>query len=457
VLKPTLSEQDLTSPRRSLSVALPKRSSKKTRVRAEFLANCQPVTQRIQYPIVDIKKAKGHLNPEGRGTGSYSRKGPVGQSSVGFDTLDDFAKADASGKSPHGGAEYAIVQSPEAEKVCEKFTKLHNGKGAIICVSGLSAITTTIETFRPKAILIPENVYFPAYRYLVERGDVEIITYPPNASRKEIDAIVKKAAKRFKPKDIMLYAEAPGSGTFEIPNLKAIVKAGKRHGIRTVMDNTWASHARFKPLNFGFDIAIQATTKYESGKSDTPSGVIIAKKKKDLEDLKRYQRISGTGAVLRQACLQLFKRVDTVESRLNKHDATAHKLMQWFEEQPFVANIRSPAYESSPDHSRFKQYFRKGNGLFTIEFKKNIPEKKVKAFINSLLLFRIAESWGGDASLVVPVHPPHRKKRSLPKGVMFRFHAGLENAGDLLKNLQQAARVFMSHRPSPRVKTAPTR
>ena len=416
-------------------------SAGKVRRRAEFLEHCGSATRRIHEPILDLLETRGHLNPAGLGEArALASEGSVGQSSVGFETLALYAAADEAGRAAYGGAEYAIVKTPEADAVCAKFAALHGGAGAVICPSGLSAIATTIDAFAPAVLLVPESIYYPAYRYMSEANRAEIRVYPANASGENVAGLLAEASARAAPSDILLYLEAPGSGTFEIPDIAGMVAAAHGAGVRTVMDNTWASHVRFKPLAHGIDIVVQATTKYEGGYGDTPSGVVVARGEADLARLARRLRISGNGAVSPQTCLRLLDRMETTAARLDRHEATANALMEWFERQPFVAEIFSPVRVGSPDHERFKTYFSGGNGLFTVAFKAGLSVERVSDFIDALLLFRVAESWGGHVSLVLPMHPPHRDARMLAAGKLFRFHAGLEDVGDLLNDLEQAMR-----------------
>lgn len=417
----------------------------KVRRREDFLAGCRPGTRRIHAPIVDIAAARGHLNPRGLGHArAVSDLGSLGQSSVGFETLADYAAADAAGRAPYGGAEYGVVQSPEADAVCAKFAALHGGAGAIVCASGLAAIATVLDAFAPKLVLIPDAVYAPARRYMAEAnlsetGRAELVTYPAGASGAEVGALLDAAGRRVAPADTMVYLEAPASGTFEIPDIAGIAAAAARAGIRTVMDNTWGSHVRFRPLDHGIGIAVQATTKYEGGYGDTPSGIAVAREAADLARLRRRLRIGGHGAVSPQTCTRLFHRVDGAKARLDRHAATAALLMGWFEGQAFTAGILSPARPDSPYHARFREYFGAGNSLFTVAFDEGIPAERVHAFVDALLLFRVAESWGGHVSLVLPVHP-RGGPATLPKGAMFRFNAGLEEADDLIADLAQASR-----------------
>ena len=114
---------------------------------------------------------------------------------------------------------------------------------------------------------------------------------------------------------------------------------------------------------------------------------------------------------------------------MDQHYTGALKLLEWFERQSYVAEILCPALPSSNDHARFLEYFGKGNGLFTIAFEETITALQVEQFIDALLLFRVAEGWGGHVSLVLPAHPK-RTLTAVPAGKMIRFHAGLENPSE---------------------------
>jgi len=438
--------------------------------RRAFLETCAPATQEIHEPIVDPydPEVNGHLNPAGLGNAlQFScTTHSSGQGSVAFESVSAHAKADRTGKSPYGGAEYAVVQSREADLVCEKMATLHGGVGAAIFPSGLAAITTTLHALNPREIAIPDCVYSPLLRYLNDRNqrarepylnlktaghvllrlldcfgvspEIQIHRYPGDVSANDMAALLKRH-----PRTDVIYLEAPGSQTYNIPDINEIIKLAKSRGIRIAMDNTWASHVRFQPLQHGIDIAIQATTKHEGGYADTPSGVVIAANEKDLKSIRRASRVLGVGAVDPGMCMRLYHRVDDTAERMDRHYATALELMNWFARQDFVAEILCPARPESPGNARFHEYFGgKGNGLFTIVFKEDITEKQVNAFIDTMLLFRIFESWGGHVSGALPAHP-QRELCAIPKGQMFRFHAGLEVASDLIRDLEHAkAQIF---------------
>ena len=358
---------------------------------------------------MDLLASGGALNPAGLGDAdAVSGASGFGQSSVGFDTLAAYKAADAIGLSPYGGAaEYGIVRTAAAAAVCDKISALHGGSGAIICPSGLAAITTTIDAFAPRAIAVPDTVYGPVIRYTdwlnkANRHRIIVHEYPGAASAMDVELLIETAGRSGTAID-MIYLEAPVSGTFAIPDIAGIAHFAKQRGIRTVMDNTWASHVRLRPIEHGIDIVIQATTKYEGGYADTPSGAIIARDPRDSEILARAQRVSGNGAIAPQVCRRLFHRIDSTHERMDRHYDSALSIMAWLQAQPYVADILCPALKTSPDHDRFLQYFDKGNGLFTVMFQPNVSSAQAELFMDCLCLFRIAESWGGHVSLVLPV------------------------------------------------------
>jgi len=416
-----------------------KSAAKRKTARLAFLKTCSKQTREIHLPIVDPYASRGHANPKGLGKAKeFSMRGSWGQCSVLFPDLATELAVFKSGKSPYGGADYGIVLTPEADAVCQKMAALHGGVGAIVCPSGLSAITTAIGAFAPKTILFPSNAYFPLLRFIKHRN-FRAFSYPGGASSDEVAAVLKEARDAgYAPADILIYIEAPGSGTFEIPDIDGIVALARKNKIRTVIDNTWANHIRYKPLEHGIDIVIQATTKYEGGYGDTPSGVVIAGNGADYKTLYEELEATGNGAVAPTTCARLLGRIETTQARMDRQYAAALQLAKWFLKQSFIEDVLFPPLETSPYHKRFKKYFGKGNGLFSVIFRDNIPPKQVDAFIDALNLFWAGVSWGGHVSLVLPV--PRREPSEWPAGKIVRFHVGLETPRDLMRDVAQAAK-----------------
>jgi cystathionine beta-lyase len=408
--------------------------------RQAFVQTCSAETLAIHQPLANPLATHGHPNPAKLGDAdAFSVQGSWGQSSVLFPDLESYHQADAIGAAPYGGAEYGVPLTPEADAVCRKMAGLHGGAGAVICPSGLSAISTTLEAFSPRLVLIPDNVYKPFVRYQ-KRRKLPVLCYAPRSSGEEIALLLQQALKEHAPEQVLLYLETPGSGTYEIADIAGIAAQARAHGVRSVIDNTWGSHVRCRPIEYGIDIVIQATTKYEGGYGDTPSGVVIARTLNDFRQLSDELRASGNGAVAPSTCARLLHRLDSTETRLERHNQTALRLAHWFLQQDFVEDVLSPALEHSPDHARFLQYFGKGNGLFSVVFKPQLSHEAVRLFMNALNLFWVAESWGGHLSLVLPVRLS-AEAAGQGQSAIIRFHAGLEEPEDLLRDVAQAAQI----------------
>ena len=422
--------------------------------RRRFLATCAPETRNIHEPIVDLCAARGHLNPAGLGvTAAFCTA--TGQSTVAFDTVAAYRIADDEQRSPYGGAEYGIVQTPAAALVCQKMNELHGGAGAVITPSGLNAISTFFAVFLPAGgvILMPDGAYGPTFRLLdalAENDDrLTVRRYPARATGAEVAEILREQRDAGRPANIV-FLEAPGSHLYEIPDIDGVAAAARVAGARLVMDNSWASHVRFRPLRHGIDIAIQATTKYEGGYGDTPSGVIIARDIGDHRALARHLRVFGNGAVAPETCARLLHRLDSTAERLARQAATVRAIGDWLAAQPFIAEIIDPARPASPDHARLRQYFGEGNGLLTARFAPDVPAASVDAFLDRLHLVRIGESWAAHVTLALPV-APRRALDTVAPGRMVRFSAGLEDAGDLLRDLRQAAAASFPIAPTKRM------
>jgi cystathionine beta-lyase len=231
--------------------------------------------------------------------------------------------------------------------------------------------------------------------------------------------------------------ESPGSGTFEVQDTAAIVQAAKAAGIRTAIDNTWATPLYFRPLEHGIDVSIHSGTKYIVGHSDAMLGVVTTNAE-TYEAVRRSTQDLGACAGSEECNLGL-RGLRTLEVRLARHSASALELARWLEGQASVARVLHPALETFPGHALWKRDFSGASGLFSIELASGAAEA-LRVFIDALEMFRIGFSWGGYESLVLPMHP--EKSRTLPLwndlGPTVRLQIGLEDVADLKADLTQA-------------------
>lgn len=420
----------------------------KLKLRRNFILGAANETRKIHEPIIDLSQSNGALNPLGLGnaenfSAAFAGKFGWGQSTVGFHRVGDFRAADQSGiayanENNHGPAEYGIVRSAAVAKTAEKIASLHGEKDALLFASGITAISTLFQTYpedRKSVILLPEGCYFPTTRLLDEALHLNFVRYPSDATKEQMLAAIHQV-EADGGKIGMIYLEAPVSQTFEIPDIQGIIEIAKDNGVMTAMDNTWASHVGFRPLDHGVDVAIQATTKYEGGYGDTPSGALISNDDAVLTRIARTSRVLGAGAVSAATCGRLYHRLDTTALRMGAQNESAMRLAEWFQEQAFVAEVIAPYLPNSPHHERFSQYFKSGNGLLTVVFDR--AAENVEAFLDHAPLPVIGESWGGHVTLVSRCNPQRRLSK-LPAGEKVRISVGLEKVEDIIASFELAS------------------
>jgi cystathionine beta-lyase len=326
---------------------------------------------------------------------------------------------------------YGRRGTPTSTSFEEAITELEGGARTMIAPSGLGASTLALLAVCSAGdhVLLVDSAYGPTRRFcdhLLRRYGVETTCYDPT-----IGAGIEKLMK---PNTRAVYCESPGSLTFEVQDIPAIAAVAHKHGASVLMDNTWATPLFFKPLDHGVDLSIMAATKYIGGHADMMLGYVTANAshRKRVEDAHNDLGLYASG----DDCFLALRGLRTLPVRLARHQETALKLAHWLSARPEVARVLYPALEGDPGHAIWKRDFKGASGLFGVLLNP-ISDKAFAAFMDNLKLFGMGYSWGGYESLIVPAHL-HRTVTSLPKdGRLIRIHAGLEDAGDLLADLDQ--------------------
>lgn len=348
-----------------------------------------------------------------------------------FETLADFEEAS---KHPFDGSFYGRVGTPTTFAFEQAMAELEGGHRSIAASSGVAAISATLLAFLDKGdhVLVVDTVYDPVRRFcnrMLARLGIETTYYDPSVGA-GICGLIRPNTK-------LVYLESPGSGTFEVQDVAAIVKAAKAAGVPTAIDNTWATPLLFRPLEHGIDVSIHSGTKYIVGHSDAMLGVVTTGAE-TYEAVRRATQDLGACAGTEECNLGL-RGLRTLEVRLRRHEASAIELAKWLEGQGQVARVLHPALPSFPGHEFWRRDFSGSSGLFSIELASREPEA-VRTLIDALKMFRIGFSWGGYESLVLPMHP--EKSRTLPlwseRGPIVRLQIGLEDVADLRADLAQA-------------------
>jgi cystathionine beta-lyase len=305
--------------------------------------------------------------------------------------------------------------------------------GVGLAPSGLAAITTTLLSVLKAGdhLLVCDNVYRPSRNFcngMLARFGVETTYFDP--------LIGAGIEKLFKPNTQAVLVEAPGSQTFEMPDIPAIAAVAHAHGALVIDDNTWATPLYHRSLEQGVDISMQAATKYIGGHSDIMFGTISANAKA-WPLLAEGIRLLGVCAGPDDVYLAL-RGLRTLSVRLAQHHRSGLEMARWLASRPEVADVLHPALESHPGHAIWKRDFTGASGLFSIVLKP-VPPRAVDALLDTVRLFGMGYSWGGFESLVIPFDCEGYRTatRWAPGGPSLRFHVGLESVDDLKADLER--------------------
>ncbi|HEY0265726.1 MAG TPA: cystathionine beta-lyase [Rhizomicrobium sp.] len=298
-----------------------------------------------------------------------------------------------------------------------------------VCTSGLQAIALAILSVCGAGdhLLMVDSCYEPTRIFCdrtLSRFGIETGYYPPT------DDI----GPYLKPNTKAVFCESPGSLTFEMQDIPALAAAARAAGASVLMDNTWATPVFFQPLRHGVDLSIQAATKYVGGHADVMLGYVAAR---DSHAARLHETHGNLGLFAGgDDCFLGLRGLRTLPLRLARHQQTGLALARWLQARPEIARVLHPGLETDPGHALWKRDFSGACGLFGIVLNP-VSEVALAAFVDGLQHFGIGYSWGGFESLVVPAHI-RRTTRPFPaEGPVLRIHAGLEDAGDLIADLEK--------------------
>jgi cysteine-S-conjugate beta-lyase len=325
---------------------------------------------------------------------------------------------------------YGRIGTPTTESFECAVAELEGAARTVSVPSGLNAITTAILSVVASGdhILMTDSAYGPARRFcngVLKRMGVATTYFDPLLGA-GIEALFQGNTK-------LVFCESPGSLTFEVQDIPAITEVAHKHGATVAMDNTWATPVYFPALAHGVDLSIQAATKYIGGHSDVMIGTISVGEEY-AERLETYAHDLGLFASP-DDCFLALRGLRTLPVRLARHWGNGLTLARWLQERPEVARVLHPALESDPGHKLWRRDFTGASGLFGVVLNP-ISEAQLAAFMNSLKHFGLGYSWGGYESLIIPAHFTRTAKKFEAEGPVIRIHAGLEDTGDLIADLE---------------------
>ena len=333
---------------------------------------------------------------------------------------------------------YGRFGSPSTFEFEKAIAEIDEGYSAVATSSGTAAIVASLLAVLKTGdhILITDSVYGVTKNLakgLLNNMGITTTFYKPDIG-KEINRLIKKNTK-------VIFIESPGSLTFEIQNVPMLVEIAKKNNLITIMDNTWATPLFFKPFYNGIDISIQSATKYIVGHSDAMLGVITTNK--------NYTKCVREAAHNMGSCpspedIYLgIRGLKTLSIRLQKHQQSASKVIEWLKTQDVTDTILYPAIPDNPGYKIWKRDFLGASGLFGIKLK-NTKTSLVNKMLNNLKLFNMGYSWGGYESLILPIQPEKLRETYKWKNNYgtLRIHVGLEDPDDLINDLKDNINIL---------------
>lgn len=237
----------------------------------------------------------------------------------------------------------------------------------------------------------------------------------------------------------LIYLESPNSWWLDIQDLEAIGKVARQKGIVTMIDNTFCSPLYQRPIDYGIDIVMQTATKYISGHSDTLGGVLTGSHAMMRKIFLSEYLCAGNGIQPFNAWL-LLRGLRTLPSRLERITRTTQAVLAYLKSEPAVESILFPLDPSFPQYQLAQKQMKGACGLISFYIKAASAEK-IEGFCNELKAFRMAVSWGGHESLIIPKCvsiPQNEFNPNDPNHRLIRLYLGLEDAEFLIADLSNA-------------------
>ncbi len=342
------------------------------------------------------------------------------------------------GIGPHAPGEYAgigygLFGLPTVTDLQTAIATLEGGHAALAVPSGLSATTLPLLALAHPGdhVLVTDSVYGPTRRFCelhLKRLGVDVSYYDP--------LLGADIAREFRPTTRIVFAESPGSLTFDVQDVPAIAKVAHDRDALVILDNSWSTPLCFRAFDFGVDVSVHAATKFIGGHSDVLLGLIVASEA-TYPLLHRLWTDMGVTASS-DDCFLGLRGLRTLAIRLARHQASAIKVAKWLRTRPEVNEVIYPALPGSRGHELWKRDFTGATSLFGIVLNP-VAKERIDAMLDGLQLFGMGWSWGGFESLVIPIYPERVRTASRwdVGGPSLRLYIGLEDPDDLIADLTE--------------------
>jgi cystathionine gamma-synthase len=333
--------------------------------------------------------------------------------------------------------DYTRSGNPTRDVLAETLAQLEGGCGAVVTATGMAAVDLALSSLEPGDLLIaPHDLYGGTHRLLTARAarncfDVRFVDQNDDAA---LDAAFALGPR-------LILIETPSNPLMRVVDIADLCARAHAVGCLAAVDNTFLSPALQTPLSLGADLVIHSTTKYINGHSDVVGGCVIARDPAVLERLAWWANCLGVTGSPFDAYLTL-RGVRTLFARVERQQATAGRIAEWLQAQPAVRVVHYPGLASHAGHALACRQQRGFGAMLSFEL---ADLAAVRAFVDRLAVFTLAESLGGVESLVAhpalmthaSMTPAARATAGIGDGLL-RLSVGLEHADDLLADLAAA-------------------
>ncbi|MGA8491445.1 MAG: aminotransferase class I/II-fold pyridoxal phosphate-dependent enzyme [Terriglobales bacterium] len=339
---------------------------------------------------------------------------------------------------------YTRYGNPTNTAVELRIAELERAEGALLFASGMSAITTSILALLKSGdhVVAQRDIYGGAGKFFdqwlpklgVETTFVDTHEY-------------EQHAQAIRPNTKLLYLESPTNPTLRIVDLRKAAALAKKHNLISMIDSTFATPLNQRPVEFGIDLVMHSGTKYFGGHSDVMAGIIAGRK--DLIEKIHETRTTLGGVMDPHAAWLLLRGIKTLAVRVQRQNENAMRVAQFLAQHSKVRRVHYPFLEGHPKRAIAMEQMRGGGGMVSFEVEGSGED--ARRLTEALHLFTLAPSLGGVDSLVsIPVLTSHamisaeqRQKMGVTEQLI-RLSVGIENADDLIADLEQALTVVSS-------------
>lgn len=337
---------------------------------------------------------------------------------------------------------YGLHGTPTTFTLEARIASLEGGSHCLLTPSGLASIACVNIALLKSGdeVLIPSNVYGPSLAMAQNELTRWGITHQVYDAMNPADLAAKLSVKTK-----LVWLEAAGSVTMEFPDLAALSKLCRTHGITTALDNTWGAGLAFNAFDY-VDITVHALTKYPSGSANLLMGSVVTQSEALYQQIRFSHMHLGWGVGANDV-EQVLLGLNSLQLRYTAQDLVARGLAQYLQNCPEIAQVLHPALEGALGHLAWQKLctdehgVSRAAGIFSVIFQSTFTQAQVDHFCESLKLFKLGYSWAGSMSLVVPYDLKAMRAHwptGIASGSLVRFCIGLEAATDLQRDLAQA-------------------